>query len=120
MYPVPGSRFIVVCMETLLYMDACTLPVAERPLRLAEFDALFALTVTRVERRGTNMRLHLSGSRGLRDHVRDLTKRESSCCSFFVFDIAGTDDELTLDVAVPPAHQEILEALAARAEELAA
>lgn len=105
-------------METLLTTDACTMPTAERPLRLAEFNALFATSVRRVERRGTDVRLHLSGIPGLVEQVRDLTAREASCCSFFTFAVVGTDQALTLDISVPPARQEILDALAARAEEL--
>ena len=107
-------------MESLLNTDACTLPTAERPLRMAEFDALFATAVRRVERRGSDVRIHLTGGAGLVERVRDLTERESSCCSFFTFGIAGTDQDLTLDVSAPPARQEILDALAARARELAA
>jgi hypothetical protein len=107
-------------MEPLLTTDACTLPTAERPLRLAEFDALFATAVRRVERRGDAVRIHLAGERGLEAHVRDLTARESGCCSFFAFTITGSDQDLTLDIAVPPARRDILEALAARAEELSA
>jgi len=105
-------------MEPLLTTDACTLPTAERPLRLAEFDALFATAVRRVERRGDALRIHLAGERGLEAEVRDLTAREASCCSFFTFAIAGTDQELTLDVTVPRLRKDILEGLAARAEEL--
>lgn len=107
-------------MEPLLSTDACTLPTAERPLRLAEFDALFATAVRRVERRGDAVRIHLAGERGLEAQVRDLTARESGCCSFFAFTIAGNDQDLTLDIAVPPERRDILEALAARAEELSA
>jgi len=107
-------------MEPLLTTDACTLPTAERPLRLAEFDRLFATAVRRVERRGDAVRLHLAGDRGLGAEVRDLTARETSCCSFFTFAIDGTDQELTLDVSVPPARQDILDALAVRALELSA
>jgi hypothetical protein len=107
-------------MEPLLTTDACALPTAERPLRLAEFDQLFATAVRRVERRGDAVLLHLAGERGLGAEVRDLTAREASCCSFFTFAVAGTDEALTLDVTVPPARQDILGALAARAEELSA
>ncbi|KAB2810990.1 hypothetical protein F9L07_03380 [Pimelobacter simplex] len=107
-------------MESLLNTDACTMPTAERPLRLAEFDALFASAVRRVERRGRDVRMHLAGEPGLVEQVRDLTERESSCCSFFTFDIRGTDRDLTLDVSVPYARQEILDALADRALELSA
>lgn len=98
--------------------DACTLPTAERPLRLAEFDVLFASAVRNIERRGSDVRMHLAGGDGLAEQVRDLTQREASCCSFFSFAIDGTDEELTLDISVPPARQDILDALAERAEAL--
>jgi hypothetical protein len=117
---VPGYRFTVDGMETLLNTDACTMPTAERPLRLAEFDALFATAVRRVERRGSDVRIHLAGEEGLIEQVRDLTERETSCCSFFTFGIDGTDQDLTLDISVPPARREILDALATRAQELSA
>lgn len=117
---VPRYGFSVVDMETLLTTDACTMPTAERPLRLDEFDDLFATAVRTVERRGTDVRMHLTGARGLADRVRDLTARESSCCSFFTFAVDGTDEDLTLDISVPPARREILDALADRAQELSA
>lgn len=98
--------------------DACTMPTAERPLRLAEFDDLFATALRRVERRGSDVRMHLAGDEDLVDWVRDLTDRETSCCSFFSFAITGGEEDLTLDISVPPARQEILDALAARAQEL--
>jgi hypothetical protein len=107
-------------METLMTTDACTMPTAERPLRLAEFDELFTTAVRSVERRGSNVRMHLTGGDGLADRVRDLTDRETSCCSFFTFAITGIDSDLTLDISVPAARQEILDALAARAQELSA
>jgi hypothetical protein len=107
-------------MENLLNTDACTLPAAERPLRIAEFDDLFSSAVRRVERHGTDVRMHLAGATGLRERVRDLTARETQCCSFFTFVISGTDQDLTLDISVPPAKQEILDALAERASELSA
>jgi len=105
--------------ENLLTTTACTLPTSERPVRLAEFDDLFATALRRVERGGPEVRMHLSGPTGLRDRVRDLTDRESSCCSFFAFALTGTDGDVVLSISVPPARREILEALARRAEELA-
>lgn len=107
-------------METLLTTEACTMPTSERPLRLAEFDDLFATAVRSVECRGTDVRMHLAGAEGLADRVRDLTARETSCCSFFTFNVDGTDEDLTVDISVPPARQEILDALAARAQALSA
>ena len=106
--------------NNLLTTDACTLPTVDRPLRLAEFDALFATAGRGVEWRGSGVRIRLAGEKGLREEVRDLVARETSCCSFFRFAVAGTDEDLTLDVAVPPARQPILTALARRAQELSA
>lgn len=99
---------------------ACTMPTAQRPLRLAEFDTVFATAVRRVERRGQLVRMQLTGPAGLAEQIRDLTARETGCCSFFTFAIEGTDQQLTLEIAVPPARQDILDALADRAVELSA
>ena len=99
---------------------ACTLPTAERPLRLAEFDALFSSSVRRVERDRHHVHLHLSGGPGLSERVRDLAARETECCSFFTFSVAGPDDALILDVSVPAAYGDVLAALADRAQELSA
>ena len=95
------------------------MPTTERPLRLAEFDRLFATQVRRVDRdsRG-HVRLHLTDGPGVRDTVRDLTERESGCCSFFTFTLSEAGQDLTVDITVPEARQDILDALADRAEEL--
>jgi hypothetical protein len=106
-------------MDDLMSTPACTLPTTERPLRLAEFDALFADAVRRVERDGDLVHLRMSGPEGLRERVRDLTDRESRCCSFFAFDLAGPDADLVLSIGVPAEHRAILDALADRASELA-
>ena len=82
--------------------EACTLPTADRPMRLDEFDSLFADAVRHVSRDGDVVRLHLTGPAGLRDRVRDLTERETACCSFFTFVIDGGADDLVLEVSVPP------------------
>jgi len=104
----------------LLNTDACTLPTAERPLRLAEFDALFASSVRDVRRDEHGVRIHLVGAEGLRDQVVDLVAREQECCSFFAFAVVGGDDDLTLGISVPEQRRGILDALADRAEELSA
>ena len=100
--------------------DDCTLPTAERPARLAEFDDLFATAVRGVEVLGpTHARMRLAGPAGLAARVRDLTARETRCCSFFTFTItahAATDGEtLALDIEVPDAYAEVLRSLARRA-----
>jgi hypothetical protein len=102
----------------MLRVDACTLPDAERTLRLAEFDSLFAEAVVGLERNGDAARLTLSGPTGLRERVLDLVERESRCCSFFDFTLQGVDDDLELVIAVPPEHRDVLAALADRASRL--
>ncbi|WP_326555375.1 hypothetical protein [Micromonospora sp. NBC_01813] len=94
----------------------CTLPTAEQPLRLAEFDYLFASAVSgvaRVDR--TRVRLDLRPEPTLAARAADLMMRESDCCSFFTFTLTATGGQLALDVAVPAGHVDVLDALAARA-----
>ncbi|MEV0131748.1 hypothetical protein AB0H83_25215 [Dactylosporangium sp. NPDC050688] len=105
--------------------DACTLPTVDRPLRLAEFDDLFATAVRQVEPIGpTHARMRLTGSAGLEATVRDLTARETECCSFFTFTVTpqpATDGEtLTLDVEVPAQYADVLASLAQRASAVSA
>ena len=107
-------------MESLTDTEHCTLPTAERPLRLAELDDLFATHVTRVTWDDAGLRLRLSGEEGLRERVLDLTAREARCCSFFTFTVDGTPTDVTLHVTVPAARRGILDALAARAAEMSA
>jgi len=100
--------------------DACTLPTAERPLRLAEFDDLFATAVHRVDPvSATRARLHLTGPAGLAARVRDLAARENECCSFFTFitipEPATDGEAVVLDIEVPAAHADVLAYLAQRA-----
>ncbi|MFE9204863.1 hypothetical protein [Micromonospora sp. NPDC007230] len=97
--------------------DACTLPTAERPLRLAEFDQFFRDAARSADRLSAqHLRLQLDGADQVEQTARDLTARESSCCTFFTFDIARPDsNSLTLDVRVPAAHVDVLDALAQRA-----
>ena len=101
-------------------LTACTLPTVDRPLRLAEFDDLFRTALRSVDRDGDTVLMRLSGPPGLRERVRDLSERESECCSFFTFSLEGDDGDLAFGIAVPPAQREVLDALAVRAEELSA
>jgi hypothetical protein len=99
----------------LMHTDACSLPTEERPLRLAEFDQLFASSARRVSSDEHGVRIHLVGAAGLRAQVENLAARETACCSFFAFSVEGGDDDLVLGIAVPYEHRPILEALADRA-----
>jgi len=96
--------------------DACTLPTVERPLRVAEFDELFSTAVRDVERLAPGkVRMTLAGPASLAGTVRDLTARETACCSFFAFTVTGSTDGVILDIAVPPERVPVLDALTDRA-----
>jgi hypothetical protein len=116
LHPVPGYRLTVLGMSND-GLQACTLPVVERPLRLAEFDDLFA-TALRDQQRLSPTWLRWRLDPAAETTARDLTARESSCCSFFSFSFAPDGDLLNLDVRVPVAHVEVLDALAVRAARL--
>jgi hypothetical protein len=97
-------------------VEACTLPTADRPLRVADFDALFAAHLRRVERPSpTRARLVLAGSAGVAERVRRLAEAESACCSFFRFTVTEGDGEVVLGVAVPTAYADVLAGLVSRA-----
>jgi hypothetical protein len=94
--------------------DACTLPTAERPLRVAEFDTLFATALRAVERPAPD-RLRLELDAAAAASARQLVARETRCCSFFDFRFTAADDRLLLDVRVPASRIDVLDGLARRA-----
>ena len=117
--PDPGMAWVPV--------DSCTLPTAEQPLRVAEFDELFA-TSLRDARPSANgapqARLLLGGDDTLPSRVQRLADAETSCCSFFTFTVTRLDAEkahptgetlVALDVEVPAAQADVLDALVRRA-----
>jgi hypothetical protein len=96
--------------------DACTLPTVDRPLRLAEFDDLFATSVRSVNRlEPARLRLDLEPDASVAARAADLVVRETGCCSFFTFTLTATGGEVRLDVTVPPEQVDVLGALAIRA-----
>ncbi|SCK39144.1 hypothetical protein H181DRAFT_03335 [Streptomyces sp. WMMB 714] len=103
--------------------EACTLPTEERPLRLAEWDGLFATQVAAPSRPvPSRVRLRLPGGAESASRVRELAERESDCCSFFEFGVTadGPSGDVLLTISVDQAHEGVLNALAARAAEAAA
>ncbi|MGI8700216.1 MAG: hypothetical protein ACR2JU_03265 [Nocardioidaceae bacterium] len=103
------------------------MPIAEQPLRAAEFDDLFAETLVRVDRPdATRVDLTLVGEPGLVQRVQALADRESTCCSFFEFTVtpsepdAGADGTgrvaVHLGIAVPQARVDVLAAVVERAQ----
>lgn len=95
--------------------QSCTLPTEERPLRLAEWDALFSERLASSSRpEPLRLRLDLAGGPGVEERVRDLVGRESGCCSFFTFTTTPGENVIGLDIEVDPVHEAVLDALAAR------
>ncbi|WP_296143496.1 hypothetical protein [Pseudonocardia sp. SCN 73-27] len=86
------------------------MPTAQRPLREAEFDALFARAVTPLRRTGpTRLLVRLPAVDA--DVARRLSARESDCCSFFAFDVRVSAGETLLGIEVPSQHTDVLDRL---------
>jgi hypothetical protein len=97
--------------------ESCTLPTVERPLRVAEFDALFATVTRPAERLGpTRLRVHLPGGPDALARARDLVARETGCCSFFSFDLRPSATATELEVQVPESQIAVLDAMQRRVE----
>ncbi|MGH3547323.1 MAG: hypothetical protein ACRDQU_04185 [Pseudonocardiaceae bacterium] len=93
--------------------SSCTLPSAEHPVRIAEFEALFARALSSRWVSDQNLRVRFADTGTTAVTVRDLAARESACCSFFEFAVTGGDGRVVLDVVVPAGRSEILDGLAA-------
>jgi hypothetical protein len=95
--------------------DACTLPTARRPLRVAAFDELFTEAVRGIERPGPGrLRLDLRAGPQIAGRAAELAAAETDCCSFFTFTLTVTGGSLVVEVAVPESRMAVLDALAAR------
>ena len=73
---------------------SCTLPAADLPGRLAEFDAAFAAGLRHAEVISpTHARLVFTADQARAEALAGLLGRESECCSFFTFgqQVAGID-----------------------------
>jgi hypothetical protein len=119
LHPVPRYGLTVETMSAEAESwapQACTLPTVERPVRVAEFDGLFATAVRAVERSGrTRLVLDLEPRPDVAATAAGLVVRETECCSFFTFGLTATGGRLTLEIAVPDAQTAVLDALEARA-----
>jgi hypothetical protein len=95
---------------------ACTLPTAERPLRVAEFDELFTTSARGSERTDpTRLRIVLDPTPEVAARAASLVVREVGCCSFFSFAVVAAGGELRLEVTVPDTQVAVLDALQERA-----
>jgi hypothetical protein len=93
--------------------SSCALPTVERPLREREFDDLFASSLLGAVRTSpTSAELTLTRESVLQ--ARDLAERETSCCSFFSFDVreaGAAGAETAMSITVPSMHAAVLDAL---------
>ena len=97
--------------------ESCTLPTVEQPLRVAEFDGLFATAVGPAQRFApTGLRIHLPAGDEVVSTVRDLVARETGCCSFFSFDVRPSSTGTKLEVRVPESQTAVLDAMQQRIE----
>jgi hypothetical protein len=95
--------------------DACTLPAARRPLRVAEFDDLFTEAVRGIERVAPDhLRLDLQADPRIAGRAAELAAAETGCCSFFTFTVTATGGRVVLEVSVPEPRIGVLDALAGR------
>jgi hypothetical protein len=95
--------------------QACTLPREERPLRQAEFGALFAAALQELDRVDP-VHLRMILDPGFEQLTRDLTDREVACCSFFTFTLEQSGDDLWLDIQVPTSQAAVLAAFTTEVE----
>ena len=94
--------------------DACTLPTTERPVRIAEFEDLFA-HVLRASRPDST-RLELLVPNDIEATARELARRESQCCTFFTFEFEAVGGDVVMRVGVPPEQSGVLDAIEARVD----
>lgn len=99
--------------------DSCALPTAARPVRLAEFDTLLGSATSAVRADATHLTFYFDDIDGVEAQARDLTARESSCCSFFDFTVAADGGHVIVGIRVPEQHADILDSLESRARQRA-
>jgi hypothetical protein len=106
-------RFIPNARPSAWAPRSCTLSAARLPLRVAEFDALFAGAVRGIERAGpTRLRLELGATPQNARRAAELAVAETECCSFFTFTLTATGGGLALEASVPTGHIGVLDGLA--------
>lgn len=95
---------------------ACTLPVAEQPLRLAEFDDLLRRDVRAIHRIDAgSVQLELAPGPEVAARVAELAARETACCSFFTFTLTVAEGLLVLGIRTPPSYADVLDSFSALA-----
>jgi len=79
---------------------ACTLDSDAMADRMTEFAQLFGDALVGREPTADGIRFRFAAGPGVADQIRDLARREQTCCSFFSFAIEVHDDEVWWDATV--------------------
>jgi hypothetical protein len=112
--------------STWMPVESCTLPTSQQPLRVAEFDNLFAASLRAVEHpraSGAHARLVPAGDETPVARVQRLVDAETACCSFFTFTLTPLDADqaratvVALDITVPAERSDVLAAVVQRADQ---
>lgn len=80
--------------------------------RLAEYQRLFAQSLTGQERTSTGIRIRFAADPGVDARVRDLADLERACCPFLTSSITAAGQEIWWDITTvdDPAAKQILDA----------
>jgi hypothetical protein len=87
--------------------DVCTLPLSAQPLRVADWDALFAGSVRVVRRMPGGVEFVLDAGSASAASVADLADRESQCCAFLEFALSVRNGSLKLAVTADADHADV-------------
>ena len=100
---------------------ACTLDATGLAARLAEFAELFRNALVGHDSTADGIRFRFAREPGVEEEIRDLARREQTCCSFFRFDIAVHGDEVWWDATVDdPSARPLLDDFLALPDQLGA
>ena len=95
---------------------ACTLPTVDQPLRRAEFDAMFAEDVIRLDQpTAEQLLLELRATPAAAARAADLAVKETGCCSFFSFDLSIGDGKVSMAISTDARNTAVLAVLRDRA-----
>jgi rhodanese-related sulfurtransferase len=98
-------------IDTTAEAVGCTLDQGGLLQRTAEFESLFRRALVRRDATSTKATWTFAWSREVEDEVRALAASESSCCSFFRFEIVRQGDELRWTVSAPASKANAIEML---------
>ena len=97
----------------------CTLSPNKMVDRLAEFESLFAESLTGVEREPLRLRLMFDADQAREAQLREVFEAEQQCCAFLKFAFERTGAGLRVEVTAPPEAGPTLDGMQALAERTA-